>query len=193
MQKYNDILDILMRNKMGGCRTLSTGNLLIGHVPHVGSGAYFHIIYSPLTLEQVNKLEQEIKVTIPDQYKEFLTSFSNGLSIFSSSIELYGLRLNNKRTGEDMYQPFHIKTSNTFERTKGASEDVLFIGSYKYDGSKLYVDSKSTKVYRCERYSMTVLNEWNSLNDMLLSEISRLSDHFDGMGQRIDKKRPTTP
>jgi hypothetical protein len=43
------------------------------------------------------------------------------------------------------------------------------------------------------RASVDPLNEWDSLESMLLSEFDRLSEHFDEQGRERDPDRPTIP
>lgn len=190
---YKFLLNTINEYQYLGVKELSNGTKLIGHVPSVGKLAYFHRLYCKLSMDDFSNLEKDLGMKIPDQYKFFLLNISNGLSIFSAAINLYGLRHNYNRTGEDMYQPIHIEDANKLRRIPEASDDVLFIGSYKSDGSKIFIKSDSDTVYRCERYSMNVLHEWDNLEVFLEQECKRLKDHFDSDGNRIDKKRPTTP
>lgn len=174
-------------------KELENGTLLIGHVPQSGKFAYLHRIYSRLTMKQVSEYENEKSLKINPIYKKFLTEVSNGITIFLGAISLFGIRRNYARTGIDMFQPFDLEVSNKHERIKDACDDVFFIGSYKSDGSRIFMKGDSETIYRCERYSINVLNEWQNLEEFLQHEFNRLVDHFDSDGNRVDIKRPTTP
>ena len=57
----------------------------------------------------------------------------------------------------------------------------------------MYIDRNSGKVHFCERWDSTSLFEWNSFEEMLLSETTRIITLFDENGVIIDEDLPTTP
>lgn len=69
---------------------------------------------------------------------------------------------------------------------------MFFIGEYDWDHSFLYV-TPDQKVHFCHREDATSLFTWDSIEDMLLSEIRRIYTLFDDRGVAIDPKHPTTP
>ena len=189
----NEIYTEIEKAKSFGYREASNGAKLYGHTPHIAPEAWLHILYKPLIEEEINKLEEETKVRIPSIYRTFLR-WSNGLNLFSGSLSFYGLRVLNYREGDKAIQPFNIVTPNTLERPKDAKSTYLFIGGYNWDGSKLYLDNETLKVYRCDRYSAEdIKNEWRNFEETLKSEVSRLSALFDEKGKEIDEDIPTTP
>jgi hypothetical protein len=69
----------------------------------------------------------------------------------------------------------------------------VLLGTYEYDGSKLYLNTLDDKIYYCDRYDATPLKSWDSLSAMLTSEIERIFGLFDADGHCIDEDVPTTP
>lgn len=193
MNYFDNVKAVLFQYKGLGEMTSSTGVVLIGRAPHIAPEAWLHSLFPPLVCDEVEALEREVHHDIPTVYKDFLLYYSNGISVFNNAIYLYGLRKIVGRTIEAVRQPFSLDIPNTIERPKNAKEEYLFIGGYSWDGSKIYIDGLTNKVYYCARWDATPLCEWNSFPEMLLSEIDRIRKHFDSDGKRIDKSIPTTP
>lgn len=190
---FENLVSIIERWAGLGTRKLENGTYLVGHVPHVGPQAYLHIIFPPLDPEQITGIEQKIGTVLPDEYREFLLRV-NGLHVFSTALAIYGMRRNYVRVGDEAIQPFDINIPNTIERPKDADEAWVIIGSYKQDGSNIYIDKTTGKVYRSERWkAKNRLNEWPDFWTMLTSEVQRLSTLFDELGRKIDQDAPTTP
>ena len=59
--------------------------------------------------------------------------------------------------------------------------------------SKLYLNTSDNKIYYCDRYDATPLKSWDSLSDMITSEVERIFGMFDADGHYIDEDVPTTP
>jgi len=140
-------------------------------------------------MEAVSGLEQTLG-NIPQDYREFLLSFGNGLSVFSDNLSLYGLQVI-ARSGDDMWQPFPLDTPNFYERPPDAHEEAFFIGGYGQDGSLLFVEKG--RVFRCKRDSATSLKEWPSFSEMLVAEVRRLFMLFDDHGRLKNPSAITTP
>jgi hypothetical protein len=187
-----EVYNIIYKAKSFGYRKLDNKTELIGHVPHVAPQAWLHKIFAPLQEKEIDFLESEMKVDIPPVLEVFYF-FNNGLGLFSSSLSFYGLRTSYERTGDAVWQPFDIILPNTFGRADDSSMNQLYIGSYDYDGSRLYIDNLTMKVYRCSRESSKPLNEWPSFEEMLLSETRRLDNLFDVEGKMKDAMQPTIP
>ncbi|HTJ52947.1 MAG TPA: SMI1/KNR4 family protein, partial [Cyclobacteriaceae bacterium] len=186
------IFKILKSYSSLGEETLKDGTILIGKAPHIAPMAWLHKIYPGLSTAEIGTLEKELGAKIPVVFKDFL-QITNGLSVFNTTLCIYGLRKNYIRTIENVWQPFDIKTPNLYERPKGSKENCFFIGSYFWDGSKLYIDTIDNKVYRCSNNSSKPINMWNSFPDMLKVEIKRLCKLFDKDGKAIDGRIATTP
>jgi len=193
MNYFEQVKEILYQYKHLGEYTYPTGTKLIGRVPHVAPMAWLHLLFPPLIDKDIKKLEKEMKRRIPEPYKDFLLQYGNGISIFSDSLNLYGLRKMAGRSVDAAWQPYSLITPNTFERPKNAKDEYILIGGYGWDGSKVYINANNNKVYYCARWDATPLYEWNSFEEMLLSEVKRIQTHFDSEGKRLDKTVPVIP
>lgn len=190
---FEQIVSIIMRSESLGLEKLGNGALLIGRVPHVAPFARLHLLFKGLDEEKIKLMEHEIGRKIPTQFKDFL-SLSNGMSIFSGSLSLYGYRNGYSREGDDSWQPFNFVSANTYEHPVDAYPHWIVIGGYQEDGSILYIDDSTGKVYRSERkYASNRLNEWPDFWTMILSEVKRIGELFDENGKIKDTNVPTHP
>ncbi|HET7117252.1 MAG TPA: SMI1/KNR4 family protein [Hanamia sp.] len=187
-----DILDPLKTFQYLGEILLSDGTLLIGKAPHIAPNAWLHCIYAALSNEDINSLENNFNLQVPGDFKSFL-EISNGLGIFNTTFSLYGLRRNYKRNEDDVWQPFNIVTTNTFERPFNSKSEFFFIGGYDWDGSLLYINSKTNEVHLCEREDATSIYTWVNFECMLKSEIKRLMKLFDKSGKELNPSESTLP
>lgn len=187
MKEFENILRMLERHKSLGSKIAKNQARLIGHVPDVAPLAYLHEIYQGLTREEINKLKDKLGVELPGIYEEFLR-ISNGLYIFSGNLNLYGF-VERFYRDVDFPQPFDLLTPNTVERPKDAKSSFCFIGGYKKDGSRLYIDNKTLNVYRCSRQSARPLNKWWDFWEMLNSEVLRLDRLFDDQGHLMNPEK----
>ncbi len=193
MEYFTDIKDRLYKFEKLGLEISELGATLIGKAPHVAPLAWLHSIYPILNDSDIIELNNKLGTEIPDDYKYFLTNYSNGLSLFVSKFYLYGYRKVLGRSIEASRQPFSLLTPNVDERPKNAKENHFLIGGYKWDGSKLYIDTNTGKVHYCDRWDVTSLYEWSSFGEMLLSETERIIKLFDENGVILDEDAPTTP
>lgn len=193
MNYFEQIKKELYKFENLGIETSLNGAILIGKAPHVAQFAWLNSIYPVLDEQNILQLETELKTSIPADYKSFLLNYCNGLGIFVSKFSLYGLRKELGRTIEASRQPFSIITPNTIEKPKNSKESYFFIGSYKWDGSKLYLDKETNKVHYCDRWDATSLYEWNSFEEMIVSEVRRITNLFDDRGIILNENMHTTP
>ncbi len=192
MESLDYLLEVVSRARHMGERTLSNGVRLIGHIPHVAPEAYFHVTYPPLNNTQIDSLEEAIGRELPFELHAFYHK-TNGIKLFGYSLSIDGLRKSYVRTGDEAWQPYSIITPNTLERPPHADEALVFFGGYRGDGSRLCMTPHSSVVYRCEFGTARVLNKWSSFDEMLTSELNRLSTLFDEKGRKIDADAPTVP
>lgn len=193
--KYDLIKEKLYKFSSYGVKISElTGATLIGNPTHLSSPyAYLNKLFVPLNDVELKELQNTLSIQIPRTYAYFLTSFSNGLKILGTTLCLDGLRKITGRGIEASYQPFDIHTTNGPERPKNAKESYFFIGGYDWDGSNLYIDTETERVHFCTRWDATSLYSWDSLENMLLSEIDRLYDLFTEDGLCIDEDKSTLP
>lgn len=194
MNYFAEIKNELFEFKHLGEETVAeTGALLIGRAPHVAPQAWLHKIYPVLSNDDIAKLETDLRTTIPNEYKHFLQHCSNGLNVFVSEFSLDGLRKQLGRSIAASRQPYGLDIPNVDERPENAKDSYFFIGGYSWDGSKLYIDKETKKVHYCARWDATSLYQWNSFEEMLLSEVKRLINLFDENGVIINENLFTTP
>jgi hypothetical protein len=174
MIDYSEIKKLVIKFENLGVHLSDNGTILIGKAPFLGSEAWLNKIYPTLTAEEIKELEFSLCKELPSEFKYFLTNFSNGLNILSSTLSIYGLRKQLGRSIEASRQPYSILVPNQLERPINAKENFLFIGGYNWDGSLLYIDSETNKVHCCTQEDATSKICWNSLTEMLTLEIERL-------------------
>ncbi|MBR5551599.1 MAG: SMI1/KNR4 family protein [Muribaculaceae bacterium] len=194
MEDYEKIRELLMKySHKGVLKVESTGATLIGYAPHLGSEAWLNFIFATLNKQQIKELEISLGRQLPAAYADFLQNFSNGLFVLCNEFSLEGLRAHYRRVGGyELCQPYDLCYSNVYQRIKNATEEMLFIGSYSWDGSNLYMMNDGT-VYYCARYDATPLKKWDSLTEMLLEEIPRLYSLYDEDGVKLDPKQSSLP
>ena len=193
MADYKKIKDLVYKfSNLGIEKSIETGAIKIGHAPYIAPLTYLNCLFPIINDEQINYIETEIKKSLPKSFAQFMKYFSNGLDILTDTICLYGLRFHYIRTVEMSWQPYDIIECNNFERPNNATHDMVFIGGYNWDGSKLYM-TPDEKVHYCARWDATSLKTWDSLTGMLIEEIERLYTLFDDHGVELDPDRPTTP
>jgi hypothetical protein len=186
------IQSVLERARPLGVQMLPDGTALIGRAPHIATEAWLHILFAPLHQAEVEELNKRVGRPVPRPLVELFLQ-TNGLSLFSDALAIFGLRRDLRRTAYAVWQPFDIRTPNVQERPSGALEKVVFFASYKSDGSLIYMDSDDDQIHRCSRDSAKPLNTWKSLDEMLSSEVERLTLLFDSEGRKKDPRRSTAP
>jgi|SRR6185437_3598697 len=191
-ETFKQISNILESYSWLGREVTPYGTTLIGKAPHIAPMAWLHTIYKPLKEEEIISLEMDIGYSIPKSIKDFLKC-SNGLNVFNTDFYIYGKRGHYKRDANSAWLPFSVIRANVDERISDSKNNFFYIGGYSWDGSKLYIDSTSGIVYRCERYSSRPLNKWNNLEEMLITEINRLVNLFNERGVKINDAMPTPP
>lgn len=188
-----DLEKLLMRFSHLGVTHSKNGALLIGKAPHIAEYAWLNIMYPCITEAEVCDLEKRLGVAIPDVYRNFLMNVSNGLNIMNCTLALHGCRTSYNRADFESRYPFNIEDVQKSERPKNATPEMFFFASYNYDCSKLYLNTSDNKLYYCDRYDATPLKSWDSLSDMITSEIERIFCLFDADGRIISRMAPTTP
>lgn len=193
MSRMNDLLEILNSSAHLGEEVTPNGAKLIGLVKdeRLGIKRWWHFLFPGLTATQVADLEGEVGIPFPLVFSDFLRNM-NGLIAFSGALCIYGARLSLDRRSKDAY-PYPLGNPNLLERPRGASANMLFIGGYGWDGSNLYIEINTGKVFRCPRKSVDTLNEWPDFWSMLISEVSRISALYESDGRKRNLSEPTTP
>lgn len=192
MEVTRAINKLIEKYEFNGKKQLNNGTLLVCPALHIGPKAWTHSFYAPLEDKLIDELELSLFIKIPNSYRNFLL-IHNGIKIFNGALSLDGHRQNYKRDDDNIYQPYSLLIPNIYERIKDAPSNLFFIGGYSYDGSLLYINIENGSVHRCSQFTIETLNLWNSFEDMIIEETTRLSLLFDLKGKKIKPEIPTTP
>ena len=188
-----DLEKLLMRFSHLGISHSKNGALLIGKAPHIAEYAWLNVMYPCATETEIYDLEKRLGCAIPEVYRNFLMNVSNGFDIMNCTLALHGCRTSYNRSDLDSWYPFSLEDIQKYERPKNATQEMFFFASYNYDCSKLYLNTSDNKIYYCDRYDATPLKSWDSLSDMITSEIERIFSLFDTDGRIFNRMAPTTP
>jgi hypothetical protein len=189
---FETVSRVVEQARSFGFRQLPNGAKLYGHVPHVAPEAWLHQLYAPLSEHDILSLEKTLGQTIPDDFREFVRH-TNGISLFSGSLSIYGKRISYARSGDEAWQPFCIVTANTLDRPAHATSRQIVVGSYRNDGSLVFLDVNDGIAFRTKSRSREVLNRWTNLWAMLIDETCRLAGLFDACGHKLTDGRTTPP
>jgi len=175
---YQKIKELLLKYSYLGTMTTKLNDLEIGWAPNIARKAYLCTIFAPLTDEEMKVIKNEVPYPFPPSYEEFLTQFSNGLFVMLDLFFISGLR--RRPHPEEPIAPvtFDSYLYNVLERPKNATNDMLIIGGYSANRSRLYMKQGDPKVYYCEEWDVTPLKSWPSFEEMLIEEITRVSKLF---------------
>jgi hypothetical protein len=175
-----------------GERRLNNGVHLIGHVPDRAAQAYLHTLFPAASAELLVETRAEIFAKEAfDQFALFLTKY-NGVNFFLGSLALNGIRQAFVSRSSEERQPFDLLELNRFERPKNADPENLFIGSYNWDGSLIFINPNGA-VFVCKKNDATPYAHWPNLSEMISTELVRLAQLFDRAGRVINKATPRIP
>lgn len=123
---YKEIRELIYKFQNLGIGNSSDGAMLIGHVPFKGSEAWLNEMFPVLDKSEIESLEHQLHASIPEEYKDFLQNFSNGLILLTATLSLDGFRRQLTRDSKaNSRQPFSIITPNVYERPENAKK-VIF-------------------------------------------------------------------
>lgn len=175
-----------------GEKTTENNSLLIGNPDKKRPYFWLISLFSPISSDKLEKLKE--KIYVPYEYELFLMNCCNGLHLFSGTLSLSGYRENMIRIpSEILQQPFNLLTPNIDERPKNSKAEYFYFGFYKYDGSRVYINTNDHCVYLCKRYDSTPIFKWNSFESFLDTEIPRICSLFDDNGEEISPNYSTLP
>ena len=190
---YEEIRNLMFKlSHLGVWKFSEEGGFFIGETPYRRTTIWLNRIFPKISMKEVEIMEDEMHRRIAPSYVDFLTSFSNGLSVFLGTLALYGYRYSFKRDAAHNQQPFNLVWLNCTYKPLNSTDDMFFIGEYNWDHSYLYV-TPDQKVHFCHREDATSLLTWDSITDMLISEINRIYTLFDDNGMEIDPEHPSIP
>lgn len=189
--RFEELRKIVYQYEHLGIKKLPNGTILIGRAPHIAQHAWLNEIFPVITEKEIKEIENNIGIKIPEDYRQFLTEFSNGLTILTEEFSLYGYS-GNRRTSESIWQPFDLVLYNTLYKPQKATPEMLIIGRFGWDNHKIAIMPDNSLLYADEDFEKIKPIDI-SFMDLLLTEIPRLYSMFDENGVCLDKNAPTTP
>lgn len=172
--------------------TTSNGTILLKNVPQVAPLAYLHYLYSPLSKEQVDSLEEKFAYQLPEEIRRFFQEM-NGINIFSGSLYINGLRTDLSRTTEAVIQqPYDI----VFPNLQGHDyrlKNIIYLGAYGYDCSLIGYNVEDGSIHRQLKTSKEKINNWRSITEFLSMEYLRLQGLVDENGIKKHGWESTIP
>lgn len=163
------------------------GGLLLCHRRSVAPLAYLHRIYPVLTQQEVSELESRLARPIPADHRAFLQTIGNGAR-FYSAFGLNGLvRRIDRSMGDGLGQPISLDYGNVNERPRGLDDDTVAIGGMVGWSSRgvLVMDRRGSIALVHPVDGQDVAASWDNLDNMLRSEIARLSPLHDSSGRSL--------
>lgn len=153
--------------------------------------AYLHEIFAPLCEQEIQCLEQLIERQLPQELANFYRC-ANGLTLFSASLSISGLRKDySRRPGTRL--PVSLEYGNTKERPSTAPCDHINLGFYSYgDGYHVWM-TPSGMVYVTAGSLSESIRSWHSLWAFLDTEIDRLVAEFHRRAGAVDLLNPLPP
>lgn len=109
------------------------------------------------------------------------------MSIFANSLSIRGLRRNYTRDiGSRL--PVSLEYGNTVEKPEGGTRSQLRLGWYSAQGAELVLDLENpAEIWAVPRYqSSPVLYRWSSLEELLSTEVDRMSKVYLGQPGKVD-------
>lgn len=179
---FNKTLSALKKWDNSGSRVLDNGTQLIGKKEHrkPGDMQYLHTLYAPLQSVQIDQLESQIQRKLPDVLRAFYAC-SNGLSLFNNTFSIQGLRHDyNRDTNDSAWQPVSLEYG-TVDRLQPTTNDIICFGFYGWgDGYEIYMSNQSSpEIFLCPQNQVdNILHRWPNFEEMLISEVERLSILF---------------
>jgi hypothetical protein len=162
------------------------GGLRLCHRPHVAPLAFLHKIFPVISANDVNYLEQQLGRPAPPAYVAFLTKVGNGAQLFG--MDLFGFvdRIDRSMDGR-LGQPISLRYGNEVERPNELADSDFGIGGisgWSSRGTLVMGEAGDVRLVHPVD-GRDVAATWPSLDDMIQSEIARLSKLYDRGGKSL--------
>lgn len=194
MNYVDELIASLRALNDSGSVVQANGTRLIGKFPPRKDGlfsdAYLHEVYAGLAEDGIDDLEALAGKKLPEQLRE-LYRYANGLSIFAHSLSIRGLRRNYSRDiGARL--PISLEYGNTVEKPGGGTRSQLRFGWYSAQDAELVIDlDDPIEIWAVPRHqSSPVLYRWSSLEELLSTEVDRMSKVYLRQPDKVDFFNP---
>lgn len=158
---------------------LPDGTRLISPSPEIAPNAWRHILFHPISYEEIKAMESSLGHSLPEQIKRFLTHY-NGASFFNRQICVWGKRRSWERNIEQSWQPFDLVDHNrTNERPIGSPDSVIFFGSANRGDDWVFADMSNPgtdQIGQTTRELFAPIRNWPDFNNWLKTELGRLDE-----------------
>lgn len=187
LEKYAELRALIDGWKTLGEKTYPDGTRWIAHTPHCAPEAYLHHVFGPLEEEAIQTLQYTLEWDFPRNLKGFF-QLHNGMSLFCSYLNVYGLRKSWSRTNalEFAQQPYSITDDNIEARPMGAPDNILFVGSLGNRRDLVGMLPTGKILVFNERTGAIQGNSHPGIFDFLLYETRKARILFDDLGRRLD-------
>lgn len=156
----------------------------------VSPGVYLNTIFKPASLGTVIQVAEDLM--LPESLIKFYRG-CNGAHLFVNALSIWGCLPKSyllDRSQPFTLPPFNIRDANREMLSRRQDENLICVASYYYDGSSVCMHRSSQKVICFVGTGFTEeLCKWNTLEEWLTSEITRLSLCFNDEGKcLVDEK-----
>jgi hypothetical protein len=129
MEQFSELFSIVEKWAGRGERRLKNGTKLICPVVHGASQSWLHVIFAPAQAEELQAAQDLCGMAFPTDLYAFLLR-SNGMSLFSGCVKIWGIRKSYVRVGDDSWQPLEIADHNASGQTpQGSPSSLVFFAS----------------------------------------------------------------
>ena len=165
-----------------GVRTFGDGTRLVGHLRERGVGAYLHRLFGPLSVEMIEKIEDDIRQPVDTSLREFY-QHHNGCMFFGRSLFVFGLRRSYDRADFDAMacNPFDIVIPTITNMSRSPSGKGITVSEYE-DQSIVLIEPDGKVLRMLSAPTDRVVNVWPDFPTWLFSEFERLLPFFDLQG-----------
>lgn len=182
---FDQIVRTAVRWSPKGEKRLSKGVRLICPTPHLGPESWLHVLFPPLAPEKVKKMEENLGVPLPNDFRGFLQQ-ANGLMLFNYRISVWGLRERMVRLGEDEAWFPHDLVDHNFKsmRPDGSPQAIVFFAGADDGDTWCFFepDGERYRVGKTARHTFHPSAYWPDFGAWLLSEIGSLEMLFNADG-----------
>jgi SMI1 / KNR4 family (SUKH-1) len=167
-----------------GEKQLLSGVRLICPTPHIAPEAWLHVLYPPVTIEDISRLETDLRASLPKDFRDFLLR-ANGLELFSNNITVWGIRGKLSRSGDKAWQPFDLRSHNrSSDRPYGSPNSIVYFGSVGRGENRCFFEPRGPSyiVGVTNRHDYQPSNYWPDFGNWLLDGIRKMKHKFNSAG-----------